>query len=114
MTTHNKTFRNILTVVLMGGVATGTILIPALATPDDPLLGHHHDDSTSTSNSKLVGIVRNSTTQFQDVNAAVSAKYQPLFGCVTGPDHGAMGLHYINLALFSDAEVDVTRPEALI
>lgn len=120
MTTHiqnvlHRRPRNILRVVLIGGITAWTLLITASATPDDPQAGHiRHDESSSTSNSKLVEIVRNSTSQFQDVNAAVSAKYQPLFGCVTGPDHGAMGIHYINLALFSDGEIDATKPEALI
>lgn len=59
-------------------------------------------------------IVRNNTRQFIDVYAAVSAGYQPLFGCVSGPDHGAMGVHYINLALVGDGEIDASRPEALI
>lgn len=100
--------------VLMGSLTAGSLFMPASATPDDPQVGHNHHDESSSTNSKLVEIVRNSTRQFQDVNAAVSAKYQPLFGCVTGPDHGAMGIHYINLALFGDGEIDATKPEALI
>ncbi|MBC8114712.1 MAG: hypothetical protein H7062_10070 [Candidatus Saccharimonas sp.] len=63
---------------------------------------------------KLVEVVRNATRQFTDVNAATAANYKPSFGCVSGPDHGAMGIHYINGALAGDGEVDASRPEALI
>jgi hypothetical protein len=54
------------------------------------------------------------TRQFMDVNAATAASYQPLFGCVSGPDHGAPGIHYINLSLYGDGEIDAARPEAII
>ncbi|MBS1830440.1 MAG: PEP-CTERM sorting domain-containing protein [Acidobacteria bacterium] len=73
---------------------------------------HEHDASPSPA--KLVEIVRNATRQFIDVNAVTSAGYTPLFGCVSGPDHGAMGVHYINLALVGDGEIDAQRPEAII
>ena len=49
---------------------------------------HHHD-----SPARLVAVVRDATQQYLDVNAAMAANYQPLFGCVSGPDHGAMGVH---------------------
>jgi hypothetical protein len=63
---------------------------------------------------KLVQLVRESTRQFVDVNAATAAGYGPFLGCVTGPDHGAMGIHYVNLSLYADGEIDVAHPEALI
>src|SRR5258707_15348163 len=52
----------------------------------------HHADAVSA---KLVQIVRDATQQYIDVNAATHAKYGPAFGCVSGPDHGPMGVHYI-------------------
>jgi hypothetical protein len=64
--------------------------------------------------SKLVDVVRNATRQYLDVNMATAANYQPAFGCVSGPDHGAMGVHYVNGALVGDGQVDATKPEALI
>src|SRR5262252_8681235 len=62
---------------------------------------------------RLVQIVRNATRQYVDVNNA-GPDYIPLFGCVSGPDHGAMGIHYLNLALVGDGEIDAEHPEALI
>jgi hypothetical protein len=63
--------------------------------------------------SKLVEIVRNATKQYQDVAKATSAGYSPLFGCISGSDHGAMGIHYVNGNLLNGT-VDVTQPQALI
>src|SRR4051812_26774779 len=45
--------------------------------------------------SELLSIVRQSTERFKDVNAADAEGYKLQFGCVTGPDAGAMGLHYV-------------------
>jgi galactokinase len=70
----------------------------------------NHDHAAQA---KLVQIVREATRQFLDVNNA-GPEYAPAFGCVSGPDHGAMGIHYINGALVVDGEVDAAHPEALI
>jgi len=64
--------------------------------------------------SKLVQIVREATQQFSEVSAATAAGYAPFLGCVTGPDHGAMGIHYLNGQLVGDGEIDARHPEALI
>lgn len=64
--------------------------------------------------STLVQKVRQATQQFLDVNNAGLEGYGPAFGCVTGPDHGAMGIHYVNGGLVGDGEIDVMHPEALI
>ena len=62
---------------------------------------------------KLVRLVREATRQYIDVNAATAAGYGPFLGCVTGPDHGAMGVHYVNGALLN-GELEVSHPQALI
>ena len=71
---------------------------------------HHHAQSPS----KLVEVVRESTAQFINVNSATGAGYGPAFGCVSGPDHGAMGIHYINMGLVGDGVLNKYTPEALI
>lgn len=71
----------------------------------------NHDHAASA---KLVQIVRQATLQFIDVNNTGAAGYGPAFGCVSGPDHGAMGIHYINGPLVVDGEIDAAHPEALI
>jgi hypothetical protein len=74
----------------------------------------HTHDGHQEAPAKLVQMVRDATLQFVDVNAATAANYQPFLGCVTGPDHGAMGVHYVNGDLVGDGEIDATHPEALI
>ncbi len=71
----------------------------------------HHVPAT---NSALVKTVRESTERFRDVAVAEAEGYHLLFGCVSGPDSGAMGLHYVNLALVGDGELDPTQPEIVI
>jgi hypothetical protein len=93
-------------------VLAGTLLAPVVAAQHT--VGSGHEDPGGAAPAKLVATVRAATQQYENVNTATAANYQPLFGCVTGPDHGAMGIHYINLALVGDGEVDATHPEALI
>jgi hypothetical protein len=71
----------------------------------------------STSSSKpanLVDTVRQATAQFKDIAKARDAKYGLLHGCVSGPQEGAMGIHYANDGLVGDGEVDAKHPEALL
>ena len=62
----------------------------------------------------LVQVVREATERFQDVERARSEQYELQFGCVSGPDAGAMGMHFVNLGLVLDGEIDVARPEIVI
>jgi hypothetical protein len=68
--------------------------------------GHHTSD--------LVRVVREATQRFHDVEVAKREGYGLLFGCVSGDEHGAMGLHFVNLGLVGDTELDPTRPEIVI
>lgn len=49
---------------------------------------------------------------YRNVDNAVADGYQP-GPCVSGPNGGAMGIHYIKAALLDD-KIDATAPEALI
>jgi hypothetical protein len=62
----------------------------------------------------FVKIVREATERFKDVAAAEAEGYGLQFGCVSGPDAGAMGMHFVNFPLVGDGEVDATRPEIVI
>jgi hypothetical protein len=62
----------------------------------------------------FVAVVRGATEQFLDVHRAHDAHYEPFLGCVSGPQEGAMGVHFVNGALVGDGELDVNHPEALI
>lgn len=61
----------------------------------------------------LVETVRQVTEPFQDVEAATSAGYAQM-SCVSGPEFGAMGVHYIDVDLVGDGTLDPAQPEALI
>jgi hypothetical protein len=61
----------------------------------------------------LVQLVRAATKHFINVNAATAAGYAPFLGCISGSDHGAMGIHYVNGTLLN-GEIEVSRPQALI
>lgn len=80
----------------------------------DDTMKLHMDHGNARIPAKLVEMVRLATRPYVDVNAATAAEYMPAFGCVSGPDHGAMGVHYLNGALVADGEVDAAHPEALI
>jgi hypothetical protein len=64
--------------------------------------------------SALIRIVRHATERFQDVRVAEAEGYALQFGCVSGPDSGAMGLHYINGAILSSGIIDPSRPPIVI
>ena len=67
----------------------------------------------SHSASTLPGAVRRATARFLDVDDAIAAGYVQFQGCVSGQNLGAMGVHYVNPALFDD-RLEVDQPEALV
>jgi hypothetical protein len=62
----------------------------------------------------LVKVVREATEPFRDVAVAEAEGYGLLFGCVTGPDAGAMGMHFVKMALVGDDVLDPEHPEIVI
>ena len=62
----------------------------------------------------LVTVVREATERYKNVAVAEADGYSLQFGCVTGPDWGAMGLHYVNFPLVLDGELDPAKPEIVI
>ena len=62
----------------------------------------------------LVQAVRQAAGRFKDIEAAKSAGYGLFHGCVSGPQEGAMGVHFVNGDLVGDGGIDASQPEALI
>jgi len=62
----------------------------------------------------LIKVVRESTARFKDVSVAEKEGYVLQFGCVSGSDSGAMGLHYVNGALVASGVIDATHPQIVI
>jgi hypothetical protein len=98
--------------ILLGGTFAVIAVFAPAALADDKTNPHAAHESSAPA--KLVEDVRNATKQFVDVNAAVAAGYGPFLGCVSGPDAGAMGIHYVNGFYVGDGQIDVNHPEALI
>ena len=64
----------------------------------------------------LVRAVRDATERFKHVTepAQVGDPYVLLFGCVSGGDFGAMGLHFVNPTILHDGEVNPNDPEIVL
>jgi hypothetical protein len=87
----------------------------ALAQHDDThsLTSQYHDTDQKRNRSALIKAVQDATDQFQDPKAAEGQGYLLQFGCVSGGEFGAMGLHYVNGGLV-DGKIDVRYPEIVI
>jgi hypothetical protein len=100
---------------IKGLIVFASLSIAALG----PAMGDHSSPAHQANKQKphsgeLVRIVREATRRFHNVEQAEAEGYQLLFGCVSGPDDGAMGLHYVNLELVGDGVLDPRRPEIVI
>ena len=91
---------------------TGTS--PARAGSEAAQAPSEHHGLANSHTGPLVRVVREATERFKDVEVAKKEGYGLLFGCVSGGDSGAMGLHFVNLALVGDPALDPTRPEIVI
>jgi hypothetical protein len=85
----------------------------ALLTPASVIALRGAQHASQTTSAPLADAVRQATERFRDVDQAIAEGYVQFQGCVSGPEEGAMGVHYSNFALFDD-KVDVEHPEALV
>ena len=88
----------------------GLVILSLFALTSVALASSNKAESGGT----LVQMVRQSTKNFKNVDAAEGAGYGLFHGCVSGPQEGAMGIHFVNGDLVGDGELDASRPEALI
>ena len=107
------------TAVFIVGIVALASLRPSSASAQSQS-GHAHMRASQpalTSDSRggaLVKIVREATERFQDVEVAKADGYALQFGCVSGSDSGAMGMHFVKGPLVGDGEIDAARPEIVI
>jgi hypothetical protein len=97
-----------------GFITRCVLFIAVLALSSVALAQHEMQPDSTSSSSNLVQLVRAGTQQYTNVNAATAAGYAPFLGCVTGSDHGAMGVHYVNGTLLGAGAIDAAHPQALI
>jgi hypothetical protein len=69
--------------------------------------------AVADSSMPLADSVRAANERFRDVSAAVAEGYAPI-PCASGPNGGAMGIHYVNGAYLENGELDISRPEAVM
>ena len=62
----------------------------------------------------LIAAVRQATARFQDVSVAQAEGYALQFGCVSGGDVGAMGMHFINGSLVGSGVIDAAHPQIVL
>jgi len=58
--------------------------------------------------------VRRANAKYHDVNVALADGFVPTEVCVSEPELGGMGLHYINPERLMDGEIDLLEPEILL
>lgn len=97
---------------LIWGLTAASLLTPASVSVVRTESAQHgnHD---SLVRGPLPEAVRDATEDFRDLNDALAAGYVQNGGCVSGPEEGAMGVHFAKLNLF-DGQVDVQTPEVLV
>jgi hypothetical protein len=95
--------------VLMVSIPTGL-----MAQSSHAHAASSQDHELTAAQGELVKAIRENTAKYKDVSAAEADGYSLLFGCVTGPDSGAMGLHYVNLSLVGSGVIDAKRPQIVI
>ena len=76
--------------------------------------GNAKHTTTAPGADSLIGVARQAAERFKNVEVAKAEGYAPMFGCVSGEDKGAMGIHYVNMSLVGDPEIDATKPEIVI
>ena len=96
---------------LILGLTAASLLTTAAVTSVTVEAGDHGNHTTMRR--PLLDAVRQATERFRDVNDALAAGYVKNGGCVSGPEQGAMGVHFAKPALF-DGTVDVEQPEVLV
>jgi hypothetical protein len=75
---------------------------------------HDHDHASVRGDSPLIAKVRTATGRFADINVATAEGWIQGTPCVSGPDFGAMGVHFILPARVQSAVLDAKQPQALI
>jgi hypothetical protein len=99
-------FRALRGPLLIGGLLSLAVASAAEAPASASIYSGHSSRDT------LVDDVRRAIAPFA---GGPGAGYAPATTCVSGPDHGAMGVHFVNGAFLNDnGNLEVDQPEALI
>jgi hypothetical protein len=61
-----------------------------------------------------ISSIRRATVSYRHLEVAEAKGYAQFLECMSSPNAGAMGVHYVNGALLEDGEIDPLQPEALL
>jgi hypothetical protein len=70
--------------------------------------------ASARNSTPLIEKVRYATARFRDVNVAIGEGWLPATPCVSGPDAGAMGVHFNQPSVKPDGSVKAENPQFLI
>lgn len=90
------------------------IALVAMATEQPRSAGLDPQQSSASKPSPLVDKVRQATRRFRDINVAIAEGWVQGTPCVSGPNEGAMGVHFVLPARIGDGVLNADEPEALI
>ncbi len=96
-----------------GAIALASITL-ATALVGGVITAQAHDSGSGHLTGPQRTVVEEATRQFRDVDRAIAAGYLPTDECSELAGVGAMGYHFLNPALASDARIDPTQPEVLL
>jgi hypothetical protein len=89
--------------------------LPLLATAGDQTANDQTERAfTSKGYAPLVEKVKRATGRFRNISVALGEGWVAATPCVSGPNSGAMGVHFVLPARVGDGEIDGAEPEALI
>lgn len=98
---------------LLCAACVAPLLVSVSASSHEGALASEHAASRYRS-SPLVNRVRAATRRYKDINVAIAEGWVPATPCVSGPNAGAMGVHYVLPERVGDAVLGANVPEALI
>ncbi len=80
-----------------------------------PSVAHEHGSpSSQAGSSPLVEKVRHATARYKDFNVALGEGWVQATPCVSGPNEGAMGVHFLKPDRLHDGILKAEEPEMLI
>ncbi|MFO1313221.1 MAG: hypothetical protein U1F41_14280 [Burkholderiales bacterium] len=88
------------------------LALTALGAP--ALAQHVHSAPNSAAMAPLVEKVRTVTAKYADVAVATKEGWVQATPCVSSPNAGAMGVHYVLPSRVGDGAINASEPEALI
>ena len=108
---HSPRRLNVLASLAIALVATAAVGTASAATGNQSA---SQVSSLHRSPQTLTDKVRKATERYKDLNVTLSEGWVQATPCVSGPDFGAMGVHFVLPSRLSTGVLDAEQPQALI